>query len=75
MQLLVQSPGKFVFVIQNIVTKTYPKIVMLHSFFEIFKKCYKYVKKIEKIHIDSAKSINSFEMEKDRSRNYGAICF
>ena len=58
-QLLVQSSGKFLCVIWNLGSKTYPKFVTLRSFFKIFK----HVKKIEKIKIGSKKSINSFEME------------
>ena len=45
-QLLIQSPGKFVCVIWNLVTKTYPKFVTRCSFF-------KNVEKIEKFHTDS----------------------
>ena len=56
MQLLVQSPEKFSCVIWNLHTKTYPQFVMLRSYFEIFKN-----EKIEKIRIDSKKSINSFQ--------------
>ena len=37
-QLLVQSPGEFLCVIWNLVTKTYSKFVRLHSFLKIFNK-------------------------------------
>ena len=36
-QPLVQSPGKFLCVIWNLVTKPYQKFVTLSSFFKIFK--------------------------------------
>ena len=37
-QLLVQSPRKFLCVLYNLGTKTYPKFVAILSFFKIFKK-------------------------------------
>ena len=37
-QLFAQSPRKFVCVILNLVTKTYPKFVTLRLFFKIQKK-------------------------------------
>ena len=54
MQLLVPSLGKFLCVTWNIFTKTDPQYATLRSFF-------KNVKRIEKICIDSEKSINSFK--------------
>ena len=48
-QLLVQSPGKFLCLIWNLVTKTHPEFVTLRSLLKIFKN----VEKIEKIHLDS----------------------
>ena len=35
MKLLIQSPGKFVLVIQNLVTKINPKFVTLRLYFKI----------------------------------------
>ena len=63
-QLLVQSPGKFVYMIWNLSTKTYPKFVTSRSLLRIFKFFFKNVNKIEKIQIDSKKSVNSFETKK-----------
>ena len=53
MQLSVELPEKFLCVIWNPDTKTYPKFVTLRSFLKISKN----VKKIENIQIDSKKSI------------------
>ena len=44
--------------------KNISKTVMLHLFFKLKKKMFKNVKKIEKIHMDSEKSINSFKIKK-----------
>ena len=59
-QLLVQSLGKFLCVIWNLGIKSYPKFVTLRAFFKIFEQNFKNVKKIEKIQMDSEKSINLF---------------
>ena len=48
MQLLVQSPEKYLCVIWNHVIKTCPKFVTLRSFFKIFKKLFKNEKKLNK---------------------------
>ena len=47
-QLLVQSPEKFLYVIWNLVKKSYPKFVMSRSFFKILLEIFKTVKKIGK---------------------------
>ena len=44
-QLVDQLPGKFLCVIWNLITKTYPKFVRLRSFFLIFKEIFKNVKR------------------------------
>ena len=60
-QLLVQSPWKFLCVTWNLRTKIYLKFVPLRSFFKIFKN----VKKIEKFQINSKKSINAFKIKEE----------
>ena len=70
MHLLVQSHEKFFCVIQNFGSKTYAKFVKLRSFLKIFDQIFKNVKKIEKIYMDSVKSINSSEIKKERSLDY-----
>ena len=51
--------------------KIYSKFVTLRPLLKICQKIFKNVKKIEKIHMDSEKLINSFEMKrKDRSPGY-----
>ena len=70
MQLLVQSLRQILWAKWNLVTKTYPKFVMLSLYFRILKKNFENVKKIEKIHMNSKKSINSFQIKKDRSPDY-----
>ena len=64
MRLLVQFPGKLLCVMSNLVTKTYPEFVTLHSRLKFFFLIFKNVKKIEKIHMDSEKLINSIEISK-----------
>ena len=46
--------------IQNLVTKTFPKFIALHSFLKISKHNFENVIKINKILMDSEKSINLF---------------
>ena len=43
-QLLVESTGKFLRVIWNLISKTYPKFVTLRSFFKFFKKKFQKLK-------------------------------
>ena len=50
--------------IWNFITKTYSIFVKLRSFFKIMKKNLNTSGKIEKIHIDSEKSIKKFEIKK-----------
>ena len=56
------SPGKFLCVMWNHVATTYLKFVTWRSFFVN--------KKIEKIHVDSKKSINSLTIIKQSSPGY-----
>ena len=58
-------------VIWNLGTKIYPKFITLRSFFKIFPKSFKNVKKIQKIEMDSKKLIKVIWNEKnDRSPDY-----
>ena len=50
--------------ISSFITETNLKFVPLRSFFKIINKIFKNVKKIEKIKMDSKKSVNSYEMKK-----------
>ena len=59
MQLLVQSPGKFLCVVWNLVRKTFPKFITLRLFFKIFKKV-----KRKFNFTDSEKSINLLKIKK-----------
>ena len=62
-QLLDQSPGKFLCSMWNLVKKTYPKIVTLRLFFKIFKRISKNVKKNWKNSYGFGKLINLFEIK------------
>ena len=59
-KLLAPSPGKFICVIWNLVTKTYSKFITLRSFWTFLN----FVKKIEIIYMNSEKSINSFKINR-----------
>ena len=59
-QLLIQSTEKFLYVIWNVVTKTYPKFVTLRLFFKILKN----LKKIEQNYMDSTNLIYLFEIKR-----------
>ena len=64
LHLLVQSsPGKFLCVIWNLVTKTYLKFVTLYVYLSTFLKLFQKPQIIEKFHMDLEKSINSFKIE------------
>ena len=63
-QLILHLSGKFLRAIWNFVTKTYIKFVKLRSLQSFQKKIHKRKKRIEKIHMDSEKLINSFKIGK-----------
>ena len=65
LQLLIQSPGKFLYVAWNLVKILYPKFVTLPSFFKIFKENFRNVKKLKK-KSDGIWSMNKFVWNKKR---------
>ena len=73
-QLLVQSPRKFLCVIWNLGTKT-SKIHNVTFVVQNYQKNFRNVKKIGKIQMHSKKSINSFEMKKVHLNIYGKVFF
>ena len=64
-QLLVQSPEKNLFVIWNLLTKTYPNFVTKRSYFKILKKTFKHVEFFFKIYMDSIVNQYLFDVKKE----------
>ena len=70
MKLLVQLSGEFLCMIWQLVEKIYTKFVTLRFIFKIRIGISETQTKNGKIHLDTEKLINSFEIKKDRLSNY-----